>query len=237
MNRGVENGGHMFWRSKPPKQPEPPKFERLPENTPEQKLSRALSQYQTDYYKNLTAATNEDADRAKQLVSDALTFVNDSRLSYSLCRSVLGHVKYWPSWAKREDFGEWCREPFKYVSGSNESLRDVVVTFLYSDRPYTIRFADHGIPSFADDMTALGKIELNAGDKSVLGLDIYEDRSKEYSHWTPLNLFAFQPGDWMKDLVEMGAHVDAEFKRRMDNLQNKYALDRAARIHLPEGEG
>jgi hypothetical protein len=85
-----------------------------------------------------------------------------------------------------------------------------------------------------DDTNIYGKVEIVIGDKTVLGLDIKKDISKEFDHWWMTDVYALLPGPWMKDLIEMAASIDGMRTREREQFRNRDALDRAARITLPE---
>jgi hypothetical protein len=232
----------MFWRSRSkPKQEQEARVsfkytDEGPKPNPEKNLSEALSQYQTQYYEKVSKALDKDAEEAKRVVREAREFIINSRLAYSICRPVFEHVQHWPSWSTHADFAKYCAPPFRYISGSYSSERPktTVVTFSYDDRPYTLCFVDEGMAPWAtDDMNTYGKLEFRSGDSLVLGIDVSKDISKEYSYWWLTDVFAFIPGPWMKDLVEMAAYIDGKTTREREQFHNNLALERAKNIKLP----
>jgi hypothetical protein len=229
----------MFWRSKPkPKQESHIAFlhEKKAAPNPEGALSEALSEYQSQYYEKVSKALDNDAEEAKRVVREARKFIEESRLGYSICRPVFEHVKHWPSWSERDDFEKWCTEPFRYLSGSEtrDKPATTVVSFAYNSRPYTLRFVDEGMSAWAEDSHTYGKLELRSGDSLVLGLDVSLDVAKgDLAHWWPTNVYAFVPGPWMKDLVEMAAHIDGMQTQKRMQFTNEDALIRAKGIKLP----
>ena len=88
-------------------------------------------------------------------------------------------------------------------------------------------------PWATDDMNTYGKLEFRSGDSLVLGIDVSKDISKEYSYWWLTDVFAFIPGPWMKDLVEMAAYIDGKTTREREQFHNNLALERAKNIKLP----
>jgi len=88
-------------------------------------------------------------------------------------------------------------------------------------------------PWAPDDMHTHGKIELIIDDQTVLGLDISKDLEKEFAHWWMVNVYAFLPGPWMKELIEMAAYIDGTETRKREALLNDDALNRAKAIKLP----
>ena len=235
----------MFWRSKPkPKQeqgsliPVPDKFtDEAPKPDHEMRLSEALSEYQTQYYKKISGALDKGAEEAKRTVREAIEFITNSRIAYSICRPVLEHVQHWPSWSTRADFARYCAPPFRYISGtySREKPQTTVVTFSYDSKPFTLNFVDEGMATWAtDDMNTYGKLEFRSGDSLVLGIEVKKDMSEEFGHWWLTDVFAFIPGPWMKDLVEMAAYIDGQSTREREKFHNELALERAKNIKLPD---
>jgi hypothetical protein len=232
----------MFWRTKPqPTQAaiDAPQHRKKAEAelNPETTLSEALSRYQTEYYEKVSTALDKDAEEAKRIVREARRFIEESRLAYSICRPVLEHVKYWPSWSTREGFDEYCNGPFRYFSGSNNSGEKpsiTVVTFSYNSRLYTLRLVDEGMHSWASDANCYGKLEFRSAKGLVLGLDVSQDLAKgDLAHWWLTDVYAFVPGPWMKDLIEMAAHIDGIRTREYNISSNRDALERARNIILP----
>lgn len=203
----------------------------------EKKLADALSEYQKRFYENIKGGTEQAAIDAKEIVKKARTFVSDSRLAYSLSRSLFEHVKHWPSWAEKPEFSNICVYPFSYVSGGNQRLERhtlLTVTFRYKEEEYSIRHIDQGLPSWSDDSNKLGKLEFFAKNDLVLGLDVIFDISKEFSDWRMSDVYALAPGNWMKELVEMAAYIDGTNKKKLDDSINQNAITKAANIKLPE---
>lgn len=83
-------------------------------------------------------------------------------------------------------------------------------------------------------MSRYGKVEFFAGDDRVLGVDITADASRgfEYERWRFFTVFAFAPGQWMKDLVEIAAHIDAHKTGSRNQLFDDIAIEKAKNIRL-----
>jgi hypothetical protein len=232
----------MFWHSKPKPQPESLiaflDEKKKPPLDPEKALSKALSEYETHYYKKVSNALDSGAEEAKKVVSQARDFITNSRLAYALCRPVFEHVRHWPSWSKHEDFQKYCNGPFRYIDGSYEPSakpKTTIVTFSYNSSIYTLKFIDEGMFEWAtDDMNTYGKLEIIIADKTVLGLDVKKDISNDLAHWWLTDVYALLPGPWMKELIEMAAYIDGARARESAEFHNRDALERAARIKLPE---
>jgi hypothetical protein len=213
-------------------------LEEKPIPDPEKQLSAALSEYEKHFYDKVRAAPDRDAEEAKRVVAEARRFVSESRLGYALARPLLGHIKYWPSWSKRDDFGNYANGPFKYIDGSHsdQKPKTTVVSFTYNSIGYTLRFIDEGMFEWAsDDMNAYGKLELIKDERVVLGINVSEDLSKgDAAYWGMTDVYALRPGPWMKDLIEMGAYIDGMEDQKLQQWQNNDAIARAKQIALPE---
>jgi hypothetical protein len=238
----------MFWnRRQKPAEPKPSLIAFLDEKTTtppdaEKELAEALSRYETEFYKKISSASDEKADRAKKVVEQARTFIRDSRLAYAICRPLLEHVQYWPSWSKHKNFQKYVQGPLRYIDGYNETRTEskpstTVVTFSYNSTVYTIRFVDNGMFSWApEDTNTYGKLELITGDKTVLGLDVSKDLSKEFDHWRMVDVYAFLPGPWMKEIIEIAAYIDGTNTREREMRRNNDAIERAKGINFPPPE-
>jgi hypothetical protein len=84
----------MFWRRSKPVKPQGSLITFLDErNAPqpdsEMLLSEALRQHETEFYKKISSALDQDAERAKKVGQQARTFIQDSRLAHALCRPLL----------------------------------------------------------------------------------------------------------------------------------------------------
>jgi hypothetical protein len=204
---------------------------------PEKALAEALSRYERYQYERVTGAADQSATEARDIVRKANEFVSESRISYALCRAVYDHVQHWPPWSRHDDFSKYCVSPFEYIDEASDSGKKpstTTVTFSYLGQRYTIRLIDEDMFSWADDSNCYGKMELLVADEVVLGLDVAKDISRDYSYWGATNVFALVPGPWMKELVEMAAHIDGTRARERQSDNDRDALRRASRIRLPE---
>jgi hypothetical protein len=228
----------MVWGKKsvaPPPVSEPTK----PVQSPDEIISEMLSAYQQHFYERQRQRPDPSAVEAKILVHRAEKLIQDSRIGYSICELV-EHTKYWPSWSQRDDFRSLIGFPAQHISAEKLKTEErypkdkMAVCFSYSGRPYSMTFVDEGIPSWDDGMSRYGKVEFFAGDDRVLGVDITADASRgfEYERWRFFTVFAFAPGQWMKDLVEIAAHIDAHQTRSRNQLFDDIAVEKAKNIRL-----
>jgi hypothetical protein len=136
--------------------------------------------------------------------------IEEGRLGYSLC-AISDHVRPWHAWALRDDFQKHAGFPATNVSGHQEKLNDsgfanrTTTQFTYRNCPYTLVWEDEGTPLAAmDDYNGYGKIHLYNNGRLVVGIEVSCDKSRgfEYERWHFTNVLAFDPGDWMKHVVE-----------------------------------
>lgn len=227
----------MFWRkTKPPQAVEPATIVQEVSRSPETHISQAILAYQRAFADTLRRSVNTDVEKAKQLVARASKIVGESGLGPALAPTLLDHVKYWPSWSKRDDFHQYVKFPAEEISGSEETdegkrTKTSRVQFLYNGNPYGVVFVDEGMPQWtSDDHNAYGKVQLIYQGHVVLGLDVAKNLSKEHATWRWNNVFAFIPGTWMKELIEMAAQIEASQSQYFEDFVNNDALERARRI-------
>ena len=115
----------MPWLSKHEKRDGLPiaSLDENPKPGPEKKLSEVLSEYEKHFYDTVINAADHNAEEAKKVVEAARKFVSESRLGYAITRPLLEHIKYWPSWSKREDFSKYAAGPFRYIDGSQSDQK------------------------------------------------------------------------------------------------------------------
>ena len=159
----------------------------------------------------------------------------------ALAPTLLEHIKHWPSWSKREDFDKWVGFPCKFVDGTTGEISETfVVTFEYNSTIYTVRFSEDQRRSWATaevDMNLYGKAKLITDDQVVLGLNVYYNMEKgDAARWKWMNVFGFIPGPWMKDLIEIAAHIEQSDRARSQQFGNEDVLARADGIVLPDDE-
>jgi hypothetical protein len=230
----------MFWRkTKPPQAIEPatpvPPVRQV-SRSPETDIAQAILSYQRAFSDSLRRSVNTDVEKAKQLVAHASKIVGESGLGPALAPTLLDHVKYWPSWSKWDDFRQYVKFPAEDISGSEETdeakrTKTSRVQFLYNGNPYGVVFVDEGMPRWtSDDHNAYGKVQLIYQSHVVLGLDVSQNLSKEHATWRWNNVFAFIPGTWMKELIEMAAQIEASQSQYFEDLVDNDALERARRI-------
>ena len=230
----------MFWKKSDPQEPKESLIAFLDEKKaaldPAQELANSLRNYEDAFYDQARGQTDE-VERAKKVVAEANKIVGEGRLGAALVPVLLGHVLYWPAWAANGQLANVETEPLRYISGSHdqsERVKITIVSFAYKDTLYTVCLHDEGMYQWAtDDMNAHGKVELFWKETLVLALDVSKDLSKHHSEWRWSEVAAFQPGAWMKDLIEMSSLISAAKERRLHKLFEDDLIARAKQIQLP----
>lgn len=202
------------------------------------KLAAALAEYQRDFEKRLAYRPNPDAQEAQARIERANAFINQSGLGKALV-ALMEHVKYWPSWSKRDDFREWVGFPVGEVFAKEEQKRDtnkpikeVMVLFVYRDARYGVVYTDEGSISLPNgDYFYSGSLNFIANDDVVLELDINRD-SGESPSWRHSGVTALKMGPWSKPLLEIAAHIHAHDVQSEAKRNEEYAINKAKNIQL-----
>jgi hypothetical protein len=230
----------MMWGKKKPEPIRPTPQAAVPPIPPDELISRALAAYQHHFYETEKGQPDPSVEEAKATVARANKIVSESRIGYSMC-ALMKHVKHWHAWSQRDDFSQYAGFPVKNVHGTQDKTDGkrphdrVIIHFDYRDTPYTLVFIDEGMPNWSgDDYNRYGTVELFSSQDLLVGLDISCDTSKgiDYERWHFSQVSAFAPGEWMKHVVEMAAHIDAHQSRQIERYSNDDALKRASRIKL-----
>jgi hypothetical protein len=230
----------MFWKKSDPREPKESLIAFLDEKKaaldPAQELANSLRNYEDAFYDQARGQTDE-VERAKKVVAEANKIVGEGRLGAALVPVLLGHVLYWPAWAVNGQLANVETEPLRYISGlqdQSERVKITIVSFAYKDTLYTVCLHDEGMYQWAtDDMNVHGKVELFWKETLALALDVSKDLSKSYPEWRWSEVAAFQPGAWMKDLIEMSSLISAAKERRLYKLYEDDLIARAKQIQLP----
>ncbi len=227
----------MVWGSKKSGAAPPPiPVSSKPDRSADEVMSEMLAAYQQHFYEGAKPGPNPTVEAAKEKVARANKIISESRVGYSAC-TLFDHIRHWHAWSKRDDFQRWVGFPATDVTGTQDKVErnnDRIVTdFRYRGVPYSVIFIDKGTSAWnSDDFNTYATLEIIASYKTVLGVDISSDLSKDLDRWHFNNVFAFAPGEWMKHIVEMAAYIDASQSQRMNNYVDEDALRRASRIQL-----
>ncbi|MEY9607125.1 hypothetical protein [Bradyrhizobium elkanii] len=218
----------------------PPPIPAKPERSPDELISEMLNAYQEHSYTQQKNNSRPGIDEAKAKIDRARRLIEDGRIGYSLC-AISDHIRPWHAWALRDDFQQYAGFPATAVSGFKERLDDrglskrTTTQFTYRAVPYTLVWKDEGSPLAAmDDYKGYGKIRLYEAGRLIVGIEVSCDRSRgiEYERWHFTNVIALDPGDWMKHVVEMAAHLDASRTNYRNSFLEDDAIERASKINL-----
>jgi hypothetical protein len=243
----------MFWKKKQPAgridaagpaQPAPPAAPKP--KTPAERLNEAASTLAASlaaYSEAAYRAAQPGADAELQAVYDkvnaARELVTKGRLAYALGRCLPEHVKYWPSWIKRDDFEKYIGFAATEISATEtkeeDGSREIKVStidFTFNGGRFRLILRDKGMSYAPGDPFRFGEVELFTGIERVAKFKIMEDVLKEYSEWEFSDVRALKVGPWMQDVLDMSAQIEASRRLRMDEFQNERAREAALDIDL-----
>ena len=238
----------MFWKRRrklnvtPATEPEPSAHQleatrELHEATVAEKLAEALSEYERCALNFERPAADQDLHDAYRKVRLAEKIVNEGRISYALCRQLLEHVKYWPSWITTDDFDKYIVFDASDItarrSKAGERRRETTdVSFVFGERRYRIVFADEGLSSIPDDSHYYGKIEFLVDECVVISMKISQEIG--FSYWEMDSVNAFDPGDWMQELLRMSAQIEMRNEAKVKAYLDQRTREASANIRLPD---
>lgn len=238
----------MFWKKPAPQRQEPARPEPVapaPMNAAKKldeaasRLAASLTAYADASYRAALPDPDAELKAAYDKLSAARKLVTEGRLAFALGRCLPEHVKYWPSWIKREGFqnnvGFAASEITATEAEEDDGLRNIsvkTIDFTFKDTPYRLILRDRGMSYAPGDPTRLGEVELLASDERVAKFEIQEDISKEYSEWTFSEVRALKVGPWMQDVIDISSQIEASRKRRMDSFHDDRAREAAKEIDL-----
>jgi hypothetical protein len=244
----------MFWKKKAPPsslRPEAPEPEGEDEQQPVSKsegerldeaaatLGAALNAYSDAAYRALKSEPDPELVTARGKVAAANKLVREGRIAYALGRCIPDHVKYWPSWSKRDDFQNWVGFEATEITATEREERDeyrtskaAIVEFTFRDTRYKLILRDLGMSMAPGAMDRHGEVELFSGEQRVAKFDLIEDISKEYSCWEFSDVRALKVGPWMKDILDIASQIDHSRQERMDDVLNERTLEAGREIDL-----
>lgn len=229
----------MFWKTKPTTGGKPAIVEPLkPAAKSKQeeledaakKLAASLRSYSEASFAAQQPAPDDELKAAHRKVEIARKLVRDSRIAYALCRCLPEHMAHWHAWSQRDGFLKLVGFEASNITSSRTQeeigVRRVDVTtndFTFRDRPYRLVFRDGGMSSAPRDHSYYGEVHLYAEDVRVANFDVSKDFSKDYSEWQFVDVKGFRVGDWMSDVLDMAAQIEASRERS----RNRFVDDRA----------
>ena len=237
----------MFWKKKPqaPQKPMQQVAQPAPKTESEKleeaanSLGDALRNYSNAAYKAAQPKEDPELKKAYETVAAAEKLVKDGRLAYALGRCLPEHVKYWPSWIKREDFEKhvgFDAQEIEASSGEEQgtyrTTKVVAIDFTFKETRYQLILRDEGMSAAPGDPYRFGEIELKAGGERVAKFGLIEDISKEYSNWEFSDVRALTVGPWMQEVLDMAAQIDAAWQKQKNEFHDERARAAAREIDL-----
>lgn len=193
----------------------------------EHDLMQALRNFATNYRNEVMNAPSDEARQAHALVDQAFRMLRETGLGVAFSFVVHG-VAHWHAWIKRDDFEKWAAFRATDISGSQvhhaNFKSSTTINFTYKGTPYQVKLIDGEYP--------YSRGERWCGEQLVLGLDLECEPGDAFPQRKWIHVFAFQVGDWMKDVLEMSAHVQARVSNSILSHTESDTISRAAQIKL-----
>jgi hypothetical protein len=239
----------MFWNKKRPLEVQPkgnmsapaaqqkPLAEQL--NEAAEALSSSLSAYSEAAYRASKSVPDAELIEARAKVEAARKLVLDGRMAYVLGRCIPEHVKYWPSWNKRDDFRTYVHfnanniesDQHEEVDGSR-TVKIVTIIFTFNESRYRLVLRDRGMSYVPDAFERVGEIELWLRDEIVAKFELIEDLAKDYSQWEYSDVLALRAGPWMKDMIDIATQIESGGRKWLEDLHNNRTLEAAKNIEF-----
>jgi hypothetical protein len=198
-------------------------------------LSNALHEFSERYCEDSKSAPDEEAQRARELVDQAKEILRTSGVGNALVPVVVEAVKLWDEPSARDDFHRHTQFPVSEVSCSKEhdahGKKSLTVNFTYRDNAYQVKVVDDAIQARFGDTDRYGQVELRLRGDLVLGLDVSQELGK-FPEWKWQDVYAFQVGDWMGDVLEMAAQIQTNLSNQIRSSREEDAIARASQIKL-----
>ena len=201
----------------------------------------ALEEY-ADHARNVERpAPDPDLDNAYRKVRLAKKIVDEGGITSALCNRLLEHVKYWPSWITRGDFEKYvvfdATEIAAHERGQGEErYKTIDVSFVFGQRHYRVVFTDKGPSRGPGDLDYFGEIEFHVDNRLVLAMDTILDGRADLllRHWEGISVKAFDPGDWMQELLRISAQIVMRREAEYEADRNQRTRETSANIRLPD---
>jgi hypothetical protein len=240
----------MFWTKKQPVEKQVAARSELPAapkpmteagklNEAASVLALSLNAYSEAAYRAAKSSPDAELQAAHEKVGAARTLVEKGRIAYALGRCLPEHMKHWPSWIEREDFKKYVGFAASDINANKtkeaDSAREIEVStieFTFNDVRYRLTIRDKGYSPAPGDPFRLGEVELFVGNERVAKFDIVEDYSKEYSNWQFSEVRALKVGQWMQDVLDMAAQIEASSRQKLDKFHDDRVREAAREIDL-----
>ena len=113
-------------------------------------------------------------------------------------------IEHFPSWIKTEHNHEYVPSIITEATERKEKGakgdRDKKITEInLNDKKYKFAFQENSFSTPDGEYNTHGLLELFAGDKKVLAINVSLEHSDYDSTWSPFGIEAFIDGDWIDD--------------------------------------
>lgn len=185
-----------------------------------------------DEFREISIKASQENDiktsDARKKIEAADKLVSETGLDKALL-TLLKEMWHWPSWSKREDFGEYKFVDVDLIDAEedeNEKENIKRLKFEYSGDEHLFEFVEDK-SSF--DGTKWGRIILTIGDKQLISLRVYHDfeRHEEYDDWSKLSVDGLQPGEWITHIIEMELNTKLSREKYYAKLERDRLIKQA----------
>ena len=238
----------MFWRKKAASaddkpQQQPQSDQQQPEKELLRKAARDLARSLLAYAEASRRAPaplrDAELEVAEAKVQAARGLVVESGLARALGTCIPEHVLHWPSWIKRDDFLTWVHFDASEITAEewleadgHRKLKVVRVGFVFKERNYAVVIRDGGYSSVPDSHSRTGEVELWLEGALVSALGVSQDLGDDFPEWRYGDIKVLRVGDWMKDVIDMTAQIEAHRTRSAESFAQKRIRDLARNIDL-----
>jgi len=133
-------------------------------------------------------------------INKAKMFIESTGLDQSFPK-VFDTIQHWGSWSKNDNWGEDIPFKVEQIYGENESLGNWRISFIYDEHPFTFsctRDKDSDM-----DLNQYIECALSFDKTKVCEIQCYYNLDDLKYEWKYSSVKYYQPGDWVKYLVEM----------------------------------
>jgi len=191
---------------------------KLPEeqlNASAEALALSLRAYADAAQSAYRPQRDADVIAARQRIDLARKLIRDSGIANALASSIPDHVRYWASWINREDFTSHVGFEATDISAvAKDDGKGSIIEFTFNSNRYRLVVSDFGRSSYGQH----GEVELFLAQKRVAKIDVRRVDKPEYSYWQFSDVRALKVGDWMKDVLDIAAQIEAPGLKSLEDF-------------------
>jgi len=178
-------------------------------------------------------AHSDEIEPLRQRATIAFKRLEESGVA-DAATDILGEIWHWPSWMKQDGWTMPVALP-EFEGGDLDSLdggykKRQWYRWQRGETRYTLVFEPRHNHFPADDEYA--QLKVIQDDKLMADFNLSQKLSEEYDRWHALGLDAFTPGQWMVELNELAAEIEAANRARRRQQDQEFYANRASRINL-----